>query len=363
MQDFLYKKIFENTVESYLVILATILFALFVKRFVSKYFARVIYKLVSKTGKTLHKEAFVNLIIPPLELFLLLFISFVALDKLKFPSELDFRVYKVTLFQIIDSISNAALIIVCIWLCLRIIDFVALILEEKASQTKDLTDNQLIFFFKDFFKVILVLLGVLLILKFSFNRDISGLLTGLSLVGAAIALATKESIENLIASFIIFVDKPFITGDLVKVQSFSGTIEKIGLRSTRIRADNKTYITVPNKQMVDSIVDNISLRTQRRAELRLELSLSTGTDQLKQLLIALRNEMQQKKGVESFLVNLVDTGRNAHIVSVVYFTTMPQDYHVFTSLCEEINLKAIELLHQLNIDLASASTEVVVKNQ
>ena len=50
-----------------------------------------------------------------------------------------------------------------------------------------------------------------------------------------------------------------------------GTVEKIGLQSTRIRTDQKTYITVPNRQMIDSILDNITLRTQRRADLTLEL--------------------------------------------------------------------------------------------
>ena len=54
-------------------------------------------------------------------------------------------------------------------------------------------------------------------------------------MGAALALAAKESIENLIASFIIFFDKPFFTGDTLKVNNVSGTVEKIGLRSTRIR--------------------------------------------------------------------------------------------------------------------------------
>ena len=156
-----------------------------------------------------------------------------------------------------------------IGLLLRIIDFIAIILEKKANLTSDQSDNQLIIFFKDFFKVILVIIGIIMIIKFAFDRNIGSLLTGLSIVGAAIALALRESLENLIASFIIFFDKPFTIGDLVKVQNITGSVEKIGLRSTRIRTDQKTYVTVPNKQMVDSLLDNLSLRSQRRADLRL----------------------------------------------------------------------------------------------
>src|SRR5947199_7989880 len=116
-------------------------------------------------------------------------------------------------------------------------------------------ESQLIFFFKDFFKVIVVILGIVLILKFCFNAHIGQLITGLSIVGAALALAAKESLENLIASLIIFFDKPFTVGDLVSVNNYKGFIERIGLRSTRIRTPEKTLVVVPNKQMVDSILD------------------------------------------------------------------------------------------------------------
>ena len=91
------------------------------------------------------------------------------------------------------------------------------ILEGKTKNTADLADDQLVVFFRDFFKVVVVIIGILMFTKFVFNFNISNLITGLSIVTAAIALATRESLENLIASFIIFFDKPFTLGDLVKV--------------------------------------------------------------------------------------------------------------------------------------------------
>ncbi len=162
-----------------------------------------------------------------------------------------------------------------IWLLLRIIDFIATILEKKANLTADQTDNQLIVFFRDFFKVIIAIIGLMMVLNYAFGLNVGSMITGLSIVGAGIALALRESLENLIASFIIFFDKPFTTGDLVKVNNITGTVEKIGLRSTRIRSDQKTYVSVPNKQMVDSVLDNLSLRTQRKGELKLEIGLTT----------------------------------------------------------------------------------------
>ncbi|MCA6450052.1 MAG: mechanosensitive ion channel [Chitinophagaceae bacterium] len=362
MENLLQQKILDNTIESYLYVLGTILLILLIKRLISKYLAKLLYKIVAKAAKNIARQSFLDLVVQPLDVFLVLIISIITLDKLKFPSALDFTIYHITFKQLIDSLATTTLIIVFIWLCLRVIEFIAMILEEKANLTKDQTDNQLIVFFKDFFKVIMVIIGILLILRFSFNKNIGNLLTGLSIVGAAVALATRESMENLIASFIIFFDKPFITGDLVKVNNFTGNIEKIGLRSTRIRTTDKTFISVPNKQMVDTIVDNITLRTQRKAELRLEISLSATAQQLRILLPAVRTVLQ-KPEIEHTIVYLMDTGKTAHIIAVDYFTSMQQSIEEFNSLREAVNLELIELLEKSGVELAAANTDVIVRSK
>ncbi len=353
-------EILNNTVRSYLYVVITILVAVIIKRLISKYLARLLYKLVS--SKKIVRQSFLDLVLQPLEVFLLLLVSIIALDKLYFPDVLAFNIYKITLHQLLDSLASGAVVIVFIWLCIRVIDFIALILEEKANLTKDQTDNQLIIFFKDFFKVVLVIIGILLVLRFSFNKEIGSLLTGLSLVGAAIALATRESMENLIASFIIFFDKPFITGDQVKVNNLTGTIEKIGLRSTRIRTLEKTYISVPNKQMVDTIVDNISLRTQRKAELRLEIALSATSQQLREVTPAINN-LLQKPSIEKTTVFLAETGKNAHIIVVEYLTTIDQTIDDFNALRQNVNLDIIALLEQMKIELAAANTDITIQQK
>jgi MscS family membrane protein len=351
MENFLQQKLLDNTIESYLYVIGIIVLALLFKRFLSKWLARLLYKLVAKHAKNIARQSFLDLVVQPLDVFLVLLVSIAAIDKLRFPGYFDFKVYHITFKELVDSLAAATVVIVFIWLCLRVIDFVAMILEEKANLTPDQADNQLVIFFKDFFKVILVIIGILLILRFSFHKNIGSLLTGLSIVGAAIALALRESLENLIASFIIFFDKPFITGDLVRVNNFTGTIERIGLRSTRIRTTDKTYISVPNKQMVDTIVDNITLRTQRKAELRLELDLGAGPAQIRALLPGIKTVLN-KTGIENQAVFLTETGKNAHIISIEYYTTIQQSIEEFNELREAVNLEIIELLEKNKIELA-----------
>ena len=249
-------------------------------------------------------------------------------------------------------------IILFIRVCLRTLEFVAIILEEKAKLTKDQTDDQLVLFFRDFFKVILYIIGFLLILHYVFNENIGNLVTSLSLVGAAVALSMRESLENIIASFIIFFDKPFTVGDIVKVNSFTGTIEKIGLRSTRIRTLEKTFISVPNKQMVDSIVDNISLRTERKIEMDLQLSVQTSADAL----AAFSGHMKKIISTAPFVMNgsvfLSDAGKQFHNIHIECLVSLDVNINSFQELREHLNIEAVQYATTHQIIFAKKAIEI-----
>ncbi len=361
MNKLLHTVILDNTVLSYVIAFGTILLALLLKKFLSQYIAGLFFRLLQRTTWHIEKKSFVDLILAPLQGFFIVLITFIALDKLRFPKAALFEIHRITSRQIIDSIGTGLLIATFIWLLLRTIDFVALVLKEKTSRALAPRDNQLIVFFRDFLKVIIGIIGLLLIIQFSFNKDIGALLAGFGIVGAALALAAKESIENLIASFIIFFDKPFNVGDLVKVQQFTGTVERIGLRSTRIRTDYKTYVTVPNKQMVDSIMDNLTLRTQRRADLRLEISLGTSPEQLHQLITEITRITKDPPVVNS-VVLLSDIVTNAYIIAVEYYTSnIPVTQ--FNETKQQVNFAVIKALAALQIELAGLNTEVKVSGK
>ncbi|MEP7257559.1 MAG: mechanosensitive ion channel domain-containing protein [Flavitalea sp.] len=347
----------DNTLRSYLAVAGAILIAVLFKKLLSRYVAGLLFSVVRKLAKGVDKQSFINLVISPLKTFLIILVTIISIEKLHFPSLLNVYIYKVSLQKLFETLSIFILIIAIVWLMLRVIDFVAMILEQKANLTEDKSDNQLVLFFKDFFKVLLVINGILLVLKFGFGFKISSLITGLSLAGAAIALATRESIENLIASFIIFFDKPFTNGDLIKVHNITGTVEKIGLRSTRLRTDQKTYVTVPNKQMVDSIMDNLSLRTQRRAFVQLELHAETPHDTVNQLVTAIEGILLRRRDkIESHTVFLSDISKNAYIVFIEFFTATipPAD---FNALRHHVNLAIIQMMEDMQVRLASKEAE------
>ncbi|HEX2533820.1 MAG TPA: mechanosensitive ion channel domain-containing protein, partial [Chitinophagaceae bacterium] len=302
MNSFLDQVFLGNTIAQYLWVAGIILFVLFLNRYISKYVARLLCRLFKTRWQHFDEATFVNLVFNPIGVFLVISVAVIAVDQLTFPPQWNLTIYKYHLQGILMGLAVAFQLGAFTWLLLRIVDFIASLLKRRADQTPGQNDDQLVVFFRDFFKVIIGLIGVLLILKFAFNYNIGTLLTGLSIVGAAIALALKESLENLIASFVIFFDKPFAAGDFVKVQSVSGSVERIGLRSTRIRTPDKSFVTVPNKQMVDSILDNISMRSQIRGELNLQIHLSTPPDKIEALIQQLRGHLSTVSEVQGSTV-------------------------------------------------------------
>lgn len=361
--EFLDRIYLDNTIRSYLIVIGTILFVLLVKKYLSRYIVSIVYKMAKRVWVELDKQSFLDLVAEPVEWFLVIVITIFTLDKLQYPEALKFDIYGHSINDILSRLGPGIMVVTFIWLLLRLIDFIALVLKEKANIANDTRDNQLIVFFRDFLKVIVGICGVLLIIKASFHQPIGSVLTGLSLVGAGLALAAKESLENLIASFIIFFDKPFFTGDVVKVNAVTGTVERIGLRSTRIRTGDKTLVTVPNKQMVDSIVDNWSLRTERRAEIKLELSSQTKAEIIEKLVAEIKTVLSahsEKINSSSIFVNSIT--RDSIIITTEYFT-LPFAMSEFAQLRNDINLQVKKSVEQNNVEFAGESSNIIIRNE
>jgi MscS family membrane protein len=351
MDRFFDRIFFNNTVLDYIWTFLIILFAILLKRMLARYLAKAVYRLFHRKWKDLNQYKFIELILQPLSLFLLITISIIALYRLDFPTAFNITVYRYRLQSILHTIGIILQIISFTWLLLRVIDFIAALLERRANLTPDQTDNQLIVFFKDFLKVVICIVGMLMLLHMAFNYNVGSLLTGLSIVGAAIALALRESLENLIASFIIFFDKPFTSGDVVKVQQITGNVERIGLRSTRIRTGDKTYVTVPNKQMVDSILDNLSLRSQIRGELQLHLNLGTPPAKIESLIYEIKHYLSAVEEVQHYNVLFHDIRLQAFMVSVELFTN-PIEHNRFMEIRQQLNLFVLQTLEKQEIRLA-----------
>ena len=359
--DFLNKIYFDNTIESYGIVLATILFVLIFKKILSRYIASLLYLLIKRTWKTLEQKQFVDLIVNPLSSFIVITVSIIAIDKLNFPTAWNINIYHRPLEILLNKIGYVIIIVAFVKFVVSLVHFVSLMLQQAGTGI-DKEHNQLIIFFRDFFKAIAYITGVLLLLKIVMNVNIGAFVAGLGIAGAALALAAKESIENIIASFIIFLDKPFFTGDTVKVNSFSGKVERIGLRSTRIRTNEKTLITVPNKQMVDSVVDNLSFRSFRRAEIKLEFTQKTSAETLQKFIADVKALLAHRKDIlTSYSVLATDLSKSGITVTTEFFAT-PIPLDDFNKIKEGIMIEMMSLVQSSAIELATAQSNITIVN-
>lgn len=348
--------ILDNSVRQYTIVASIILVAYVFKKYIGRYVSWLFFFLMQRMGRVIERKAFIDLILEPVEKFLVVFISYFALRSLVFPKLLIVNLWKVTTPEIAEAIGETLLIWFFFQMLLRLVDYVALVMGKKADLTPEQDDNQLVVFFKDFLKVVIIIIGALTMISVVFHKDITSILAGFSIIAAALALAARESLENLIASFIIFFDKPFTSGDLLKVNNITGTVERIGLRSTRIRTAEKTYVTVPNKQMVDSIVDNMSLRTHRRVEFKLVLDNHNTADQVRALVTEIRQLLKDGRIIDSN-VFLSDIAAEGYTITADYLTVQ-LEIKGFNTMKEDLHLKVIGLIEKMHLQMAGSERNV-----
>src|SRR5579875_3676731 len=135
MNNFLDREFLNNTIREYLWVIAVIFFVWALSRFISKYIAIILCKIFKRQWKTFDQQKFIELIIHPLGVFLVITVSIVALYRLSFPPEFNILIYKYPIRNVLLSVGITIQIIAFIWLLLRLIDFIAIVLKTKTSET------------------------------------------------------------------------------------------------------------------------------------------------------------------------------------------------------------------------------------
>jgi MscS family membrane protein len=125
---------------------------------------------------------------------------------------------------------------------------------------------------RKFVRAVIVAIGLLIVLRVLLRIDVNSFVAGLGISGLVIALAAKDSVENVFGSLTILFDMPFAIGDWVRIDKTEGIVEEINLRSTRIRTFEDTIITVPNANLIRATVENFSARRSRRQMLTIRVS-------------------------------------------------------------------------------------------
>ncbi|MHA4893743.1 mechanosensitive ion channel family protein [Pedobacter sp. PWIIR3] len=351
-----------NTIKDYCFFTAIIVLGLLFKRIISRVLSSLLYRLFRNFAADIEDGKFVSLLLKPIEFFIQVFTYYAAVNQLKHP--LDVRLFsnagqinktklpvEIYLGQVIDKIFLFLIILSVFWIILRIIDFVAHVLKYKASITENKADDQLVPFLKELTKTIVCFIGFFVLLGYVFEINVLTLITGLGIGGIAVALAAKESLENLIGSFTIFLDKPFTVGDVVKVDGIEGTIDKVGFRSTRIISPDKTTIIIPNRAMIDGVLENVTRRNFQRIIFMIGLSYLTEQEKIQAIVADITNLLKAHPQVQDGSARLESFGESSLNIQVIYL--VPNESAATPAeIKEEINYKIIGIVQNNGADFA-----------
>jgi MscS family membrane protein len=183
------------------------------------------------------------------------------------------------------------------WLAARILDFGMVRLRTALEGTHHTVSRSVLPLVSRVSKILIVILGMVGVLS-SWGYDMTTLLAGLGIGGVAIALAAQKTIENLFGSVAVISDRPVFVGEFCKFGDRVGTVEDIGLRSTRIRTPDRTLVTVPNGQFSLMTLENFSRRDKTLLHFTLNLRRDTTPGQVRKVLQAIQ-EILKDPGIET----------------------------------------------------------------
>lgn len=201
-------------------------------------------------------------------------------------------------------------------------------------------------------KVVVLAIGLVAILT-ELGFQVGSLLAGLGIGGLALALAAQKTVENLFGSISIGVDQPFRVGDYVKIEDFTGTVETIGMRSTRFRTLDRTIITIPNGKLADMKAETFAVRDRIRLLANLGLGYDTTAAQLRTVLREVEAALRAHPKIWPDTVSvrfteLKDSTLNVEVVA--WFQT--SDWNEFTLIRQEMLLRFMEIVEQAGASLA-----------
>jgi MscS family membrane protein len=191
-------------------------------------------------------------------------------------------------------------------------------------------------------KLIILALMIVAVLS-SWGYNTTTILAGLGVGGIAIALAAQKTLENLFGGVSIISDRPVAVGDYCKFGDKEGTVEDIGLRSTRVRAPDRTLVTVPNGQFASMTIENISARDKMLFHFTLNLRRDTTPDQVRMLLDAIKKILKETPKVEAGAAPVRFTGVGKDSLDLemsAYILT--QDGNEFVQIQQDLYLRILD---------------------
>ena len=252
---------------------------------------------------------------------------------------------------VLEGAFKAIWLVFVLYLVAQLVDLAMLAWEARARRTESTLDDELVPLVRRCLKGFIFGIGVLLFLQNVLRYDITSLLAGLGIGGLAVAFAAQDAIANLFGAVMIFADRPFKVGDAVSLEGFEGTIEAIGLRSTRLRTWEGTLVTIPNRAVAAASITNLAAREMRVTTFVVRLAPSTPTDKVEEAVAILREVLSRHPSTGMSRAYFRGPGE-ASLEVFVQHGCRHLDYEPYLRALEEIHLKTRRRFEAAGIEVA-----------
>ncbi len=337
-REILWNVYFDNTVANYLISIGIIILGHFLIRIFNKLLLNRITNLVKKLsssfgammGKMVAKKVY------PL-LYLLLF--YIAYKRLRFISPVD------------KYVDITFIVLTTYYVFLLIQDLAIYSLKKYWEKKEPGEDEQKLIRYTNILIKIFVWIIAMLFMFDNLNIQITGLITGLGIGGIAIAFAAQAILNDVFNYFTILIDQPFDIGDFIVVGENRGTIEHIGVKTTRIRSLSGEQLVISNTDLMNSRINNYKRMEKRRINFSFGVTYQTGLDELKIIPGIIKDIITNQDKTEFERAHFNQFGDYSLIFQVVYYVT-DIDYAVYMGIQQEINFRLKEELNKLGVEFA-----------
>jgi len=229
-------------------------------------------------------------------------------------------------------------------------------LVQKTEKTESKFDDMLVPIVRKSLRVTVVLFAFVSIFQTLSDKPLSALVAGLGLGGLAFALAAQDTIKNLFGSLVIFTDKPFGLGDRINYDGHDGTIEEVGLRSTRLRRLDGHQVTIPNGELANKSIHNIAKRPFIRRIFSIGITYDTSPEKVKQAKEILEDVLRDHEGLDpkgELLPRVYFSDFSSHSLDFkCMYWYHPPAYWDYMKFSEWVNLEILRRFNEAGIEFA-----------
>jgi MscS family membrane protein len=335
-------------VAHWLAMLAIIVVAYFLAILITRFLVFIIPQIWIKARQE-STAGIIHSFVLPIRLYLAVWIFVVASRHAGISIIVRQRLNDVTL------IVGLVAFLLLLW---QLLDFLTRLVERRMLHLGNQSGVSALLFLRRAAKVALVVLGVIAILR-TFGFDVTTWLTALGIGGIALALGTQKTVENFVGSVTLIADHPIRVGDFCKIGDVLGTVEQIGMRTTKIRTGGRTVISIPNGELSSAKIENFAPRDRFLFAPVLGLRYETTPDQIRYLLVELRKVLyaHPKVNPDPARIRFIGFGENALNLEIFsYINTTSNDE--FLEVQEDLLLRFMDIIEASGTGLAFPSQTI-----